>query len=223
MPSIFILCYLQVRHEYFIEFCYNIVENTVIFQSSLHLCQWSSSIVEQETVFPPTATGSGLSTVLHCPWNAGLTECLSKDETGEKVMAWGQVCGWRVGAATLSSQILWWRQWWIHFWMASSCHKNQRFWYFLWDEPEEDEHSDFSTADFTVVPLGNNFTKVIIPKYCSHYFPSHNALLYHTGANHQWWLLSWLLCVHQLTFLAHKQHRTWNSQALQQLTLHCLY
>jgi len=72
-PSFYFLLFTSCTSENLLEFDDNIAEGIDIFQCSLHLCQQSSSTLEQEHVFLhgksccpfSTATGTQCSVVPH--------------------------------------------------------------------------------------------------------------------------------------------------------------
>jgi len=107
-PSFYFLLCTSWTSENLLEFDDNIAEGIDIFHSSLHLCQQSSSTLEQEHVFlhskscspSSTAIRAQISAVSHHWLNNVLTAFLSKDRTGDNLMVQGQDC--RVDVTALS-------------------------------------------------------------------------------------------------------------------------
>jgi len=155
------LRFSQVRCKHFTNFHYKIAENTVIFQSCLHFCQWYSSIFEQE--------------LSHSHWHICSTS-LSMKCCIQRVSfkGWNRVKNWWHVRCVVEGWVQQHLTSKFCYYLNGACVwpvvaiKDPHFWHYFYE---------ISLVDLTVVHLGNNFANFIIPKYCSHYFPAHIALL----------------------------------------------
>jgi len=111
--SLHAICMLDMSHfhRFSLEHCWR----HSILQYNFHLRQQSSSTFKQQHVFQPGKNISPSAATGILPAVPRHLHCLSKDQTGENLMQWGQGC--KVSVATPS--ILWWPQCCTHFWQFS--------------------------------------------------------------------------------------------------------